>query len=146
MSTPTEVHLDLALQIAEALARSGNVAAAKLIADSEARAVASAVASAKADLLALEQCHDDNCRGVVKIAADLASAKADLLALEQYHNTNCRSVVKFADDFVTERARLDWLMAGGVCLVQHSGRIHVSRLHAPVSRADIDAGMKEDAK
>ena len=40
MSTPTEVHLDLALQIAEALARSGNVAAAKLIADSEARAVA----------------------------------------------------------------------------------------------------------
>ena len=43
MSTPTEAHLDLALQIAEAFSRSGNVAAAQLIADSEARAVAAAV-------------------------------------------------------------------------------------------------------
>lgn len=41
--TPTEAHLDLALQIAEAIACSGNVAAAQLIADSEARAVAVAV-------------------------------------------------------------------------------------------------------
>ena len=43
MSTPTEAHLDLALQIADAFSRSGNVAAARLIADSEARAVAAAV-------------------------------------------------------------------------------------------------------
>ena len=39
MSAPTEAHLDLALQIAEAISRSGNVAAAQLIADSEAAAV-----------------------------------------------------------------------------------------------------------
>ena len=32
---------------------------------------------AEADLAALEQCHDDNCRGVVKIAADLAAATAE---------------------------------------------------------------------
>ncbi len=146
---------------------------------------------AEADLAALEQCHDDNCRAVVwldaelekvrprfnravkveeqfrilketfdhvtnmydaamtraeRAEADLASAKADFLALEQYHNTNCHSVVKFADDFVAEQARLDWLMAGGVCMVQHSGGYHISRLHAQVSRADIDAAMKEDAK
>ena len=41
--TPTEAHLDLVLQIAEAISRSGNVAATQLIADSEARAVATAV-------------------------------------------------------------------------------------------------------
>lgn len=46
--TPTEAHLDLALQIADAIARSGNVAAAKLIADSEARAVLKQTAYLKA--------------------------------------------------------------------------------------------------
>ena len=49
-------------------------------------------------------------------------------------------------ELATERARLDWLMAGGVCLVQHSGGFYVSRLHAPVSRAHIDAAMKEETK
>ena len=49
-------------------------------------------------------------------------------------------------ELATERARLDWLMAGGVCLVQHSGGFHVSRLHAQVSRAAIDAAMKEETK
>ena len=49
-------------------------------------------------------------------------------------------------ELAKERARLDWLMAGGVCMVQHTGGFHVSRLHAPVSRAAIDAAMKEDAK
>ena len=48
MNTPTEAHLDLALQITDALARSGNVAAAKLIADSEARAVLKQTAYLKA--------------------------------------------------------------------------------------------------
>ena len=49
-------------------------------------------------------------------------------------------------ELATERARLDWLMAGGVCMVQHAGGFHVSRLHAPVSRAHIDAAMKEETK
>ena len=49
-------------------------------------------------------------------------------------------------DLATERARLDWLMAGGMCLVQHSGGFHVSRLHCQVSRATIDAKMQEGAK
>jgi len=48
MNTPTEAHLDLALKIAEAIARSGNVAAAQLIADSEARAVLKQTAYLKA--------------------------------------------------------------------------------------------------
>ena len=33
---------------------------------------------AEADLAALEQCHDDNCRGVVKIADELATERARL--------------------------------------------------------------------
>ena len=45
MSTPIEAHLDLALQIAEAISRSGNVVAARLIAESEAQAVAAKVSS-----------------------------------------------------------------------------------------------------
>ena len=49
-------------------------------------------------------------------------------------------------DLAAERARLDWLMAGGVCMIQHTGGFHVSRLHAPVSRAAIDAALKEGAK
>ena len=49
-------------------------------------------------------------------------------------------------ELATERARLDWLMAGGMCLVQHSGGFHVCRLNCQVSRAAIDLGMKEDAK
>ena len=49
-------------------------------------------------------------------------------------------------ELATERARLDWLMAGGMCLVQHSGGFHVCRLNCQVSRAAIDAGMKEGAK
>jgi hypothetical protein len=49
-------------------------------------------------------------------------------------------------ELAAERARLDWLMAGGVCMMQHSGGFHISRLHTPVSRAAIDAAMKEGAK
>ena len=33
---------------------------------------------AEADLAALEQCHDDNCRALVKIAAELATERARL--------------------------------------------------------------------
>jgi len=33
---------------------------------------------AEADLVALAQCHDDNCRAVVKIAAELATERARL--------------------------------------------------------------------
>ena len=75
-----------------------------------------------------------------------AGLERDLAALEQCHDDNCRGVVKIAEELATERARLDWLIAGGVCLVQHSGGFYAGRLNCQVSRADIDAGMKEDAK
>lgn len=37
---------------------------------------------AEDNLKALEQCHDDNCRGVVRIAAELAKERAYVSALE----------------------------------------------------------------
>ena len=36
-------------------------------------------------------------------------AEADLVALEQSFDDNCRGVVKIADELAVERARLDWL-------------------------------------
>ena len=36
-------------------------------------------------------------------------AEADLAALEQSFDDNCRGVVKIAADLATERARLDWV-------------------------------------
>ena len=36
-------------------------------------------------------------------------AEANLAALEQCHDYNCRGVVKIADELAAERARLDWV-------------------------------------
>ena len=41
--------------------------------------------------------------------ARAARAEDNLAALEQCHDDNCRGVVKIADELATERARLDWL-------------------------------------
>ena len=74
--------------------------------------------------------------------ADKARAERAEAEAERYRLVTLRLDAELA----SERARLDWLMAGGVCMIQHTGGFHVSRLHAPVSRAAIDAAMKEDAK
>jgi hypothetical protein len=42
-----------------------------------------------------------------------------------------------------ERARLDWLMAGGVVLIPNGSGFYSSSLYHPVSRDGIDAAMKE---
>ena len=43
-------------------------------------------------------------------AARAERAEDNLAALEQCHDDNCRSVVKIAADLATEQARLDWLL------------------------------------
>ena len=96
---------------------------AQLIADSEAKATAELRGA-----LALGQ---QNCDDVYD---DLRTERKDAIARAE----------RAEAELATERARLDWLMAGGVCMVQHTGGFHVSRLHAPVSRSAIDAAMKED--
>ena len=45
-----------------------------------------------------------------QLRARAKRAEADLVALEQSFDANCRGVVKIADDLAAERARLDWLL------------------------------------
>ena len=44
-----------------------------------------------------------------QLRARAERAEADLAALEQSFDDNCRGVVKIADDLAAERARLDWV-------------------------------------
>tara|TARA_R110000822_G_scaffold14299_1_gene50537 strand:- start:252 stop:734 length:483 start_codon:yes stop_codon:yes gene_type:complete len=72
-------------------------------------------------------------------------AEADLAALEQSFDDNCRGVVKIADDLAAERARLDWMEKRGpweswLQPVKENSLL----LRAPI-RAAIDAAMKEGA-
>ena len=47
---------------------------------------------------------------VATLRARADRAEADLAALGQSFDDNCRGVVKIADDLAAERARLDWLL------------------------------------
>lgn len=136
MSTPTEAHLDLALQISEAIARSGNVAAAKLIADSEARAIAKqvealAIVTLRWDKLEKEQ---DQLR------AERADADADEIIALAHWNKELKRAMKAEAELATERARLD---AGTILLTVAGERVWHSGVDL---RAAIDAAMKENAK
>ena len=88
---------------------------------------------AEADLAALEQCHDANCRGVVKIAAELDTEREKA---ERYRLVTLKQDAELA----TERARLDWLESDAGVYWQWSSSALTIR------RAVIDAAMKEDAK
>ena len=46
---------------------------------------------------------------VAELRARAERAEDNLAALEQCHDDNCRGLAKIADDLTTERARLDWL-------------------------------------
>ena len=86
----------------------------------------------------------------LKVSRDIVSKIWVQLGSPTYEQLKGRSIYdliyELKAELAAERARLDWLMAGGVCMVQHTGGFHVSRLHAPVSRAAIDAAMKEGAQ
>ena len=117
---------------------------------------------AEADLVALEQCHDDNCRGVVRIADELATAKERLRseAMDDY-----ASIKDLQRELATEREKVRELHA----LLVHADQIlddidTCSDAHKPMystysqnvmklcikgrdaRRAAIDAAMREDAK
>ena len=55
-------------------------------------------------------------RDQLRARAELA--EADLAALEQSFDDNCRGVVKIADELATERARLDWLESSAATELQ----------------------------
>ena len=77
-SIPNEVQLVLA----ELRARAMKAEAAETVALSKWNGVLERALKAEADLAALAQCHDDNCRALVKIAAELAAERARLDWLE----------------------------------------------------------------
>ena len=72
-------------------------------------------------------------------------AEADLVALEQSFDDNCRGVVRIADDLAAEREKLDWVFQN--CKVEANdyttGNRDVYYVH---DREDLGAAMKEDAK
>jgi serine/threonine protein kinase HipA of HipAB toxin-antitoxin module len=146
MSAPaqvTEAQYQLAHQIRQS---STQERAAQLIADSEAKATAELRGAL---VLGQQNCDDayDDLRAERKDAiarAERAEAEvADLKANNRFHRGHSAGYAEAKADcqseLAAERARLDWLMAGGVVLSGY----YLSRLHYPVSRAAIDAAMKD---
>ena len=97
---------------------------------------------AEDNLAALEQCHDDNCRGVVQIADELATAKERLRseAMDDY-----AAIKDLQRELVTERGKLDWVFQN--CKVEANdyttGNRDVYYVH---DREDLSVAMQEDAK
>ena len=102
---------------------------------------------AEGNLAALEQCHDDNCRGLVRIAAELADERAIVsriwtqLGSPTYEQLKGRSIYDLISELkaelAAERARLDWLESpAGMDWQWQAG----------ITRATIDAKMQKDAK
>ena len=58
---------------------------------------------------ACEACDEPTAFEVRQLRARAERAEDNLAALEQCHDDNCRSVVKIADDLAAERARLNWV-------------------------------------
>jgi hypothetical protein len=102
---------------------------------------------AEGDLAALAQCHDDNCRAVVKIAAELTAVtaerdelQAELERADASYQRSCEVEHELRAELAKERARLN---AGTILLTVAGERVW----HCGVDlRAAIDAGMKEGAK
>ena len=89
---------------------------------------------AEDNLAALEQCHDDNCRGLVRIADELATAKERLRseAMDDY-----AAIKDLQRELAAERARLDWVF--------HNCKV-TSNDFTVNDREDLGVAMKEHAK
>ena len=81
-------------------------------------------------------------------------AEDNLAALEQCHDDNCRGVVRIADELAKERARLDYLSTRGFEHRHHGNGDHLAfewtisstnELKDVSLREVIDAAMKEGA-
>ena len=77
--------------------------------------------------------------------ARAARAEDNLAALEQCHDDNCRGVVRIADELAVERARLDWLEENAGDIPRYNSRSFIWFANQNL-RAAIDAAMKEGTK
>ena len=74
-------------------------------------------------------------------------AEADLVALGQCHDDNCRALVRLAADLATERARLDWLGDNVEEIYRERDQCgSCVYLSGENIRDAIDSAMKEGAK
>jgi len=90
--------------------------------------------------------HDTTHQLVVSLDQSLDIVQAELVEERWLKGCAIKRSQELLSELAAERARLDWLMAGGVCMMQAPGGFYISRLHAHVSRAIVDAAMKEGAK
>jgi hypothetical protein len=135
--------------IDRANARAERAEAAETIALAQWNGALERAMKAEADLAALEQCHDDNCRALVKLDAELADWSVlnawggtpeiihKFVKGQQARIHYCQNI---EEDLVAERARLD---SGTILLTVAGERVW----HCGVNlRAAIDSGIKEGAK
>jgi hypothetical protein len=124
--------------IDRANARAERAEAAKTVALANWNGVLERALKAEADLVALAQCHDDNCRALVKIDAELTAEREKS---ERYRLATLKQDAELA----TERARLDWVFRN--CKVEANDFTTGNRdVYAIHDREDLGAAMKEDAK
>jgi hypothetical protein len=146
----------------DAIARAERAEAAETVALTNWNGALERAMKAEADLIALAQCHDDNCRGVVKIADDLSTerqkAERYRLATLKLDGELAEMHTSFAGNvhtenrvlqaaLATERARLDWLAESWDNPLAIN--LHPSygwSVKSKNLRAVIDAAMNEDAK
>jgi len=82
-----------------------------------------------------------------KLETELAALRADLAALEQCHDDNCRALVKIAEELATERERLDWLLSyDGVDWILSAHKNRKLFEGESDNRALLEAAMKDGAK
>ena len=61
----------------------------------------------RSDLVALEECHDDNCRAVVKIAAELTAVTAERDQLRLDCDNESKWAAHYLELFIANRDRAD---------------------------------------
>ena len=109
-SIPNEVHL----VVAALRARGERAEAALAAATEECKNVRLKWHAVMGTCAAKEDAIMEADEELARLRARAERAEDNLAALEQCHDDNCRGVAKIADDLATERARLDYFLRWGV--------------------------------
>jgi uncharacterized protein (DUF3084 family) len=140
-----------AFEVRQLRARAERAEVAETVALSKWNGVLERAMKAEADLVALGQCHDDNCRGVVKIAEELTAERARLrgLAAAQREIDQCIKEARAACQPYGPRQsrKLVWWRGKFDGLVAASAMLTLANFpNQPENARQIDAAMKEGTK